>query len=315
MPGVQLEPTWVVDVRNWWHDLVGPGLTEVWETVRKKAGTPGLLESSYGQMVRRFEVELNKLVHEASAFAADAGQSEWAPFAAAAMEVASKVNAQWKDPKATQPNNVSGVLNSVSTVVRGINVGVSAIGVAWAVASFAEVTHARKLLAQWHEHLEDGVPPSRRDQRRAHISGEEGSVFGGDLGYQVMHELYGDGGYDVDGGYEVDGGYDVDIEDFDDDDGYDDDAGGYDHDGFDDGDGREGDDGHDDDDGHDMVSGGVMQAMRAQGWSEDDIEEQSVQERMAKRKRRRDSQFSRKGRSRGGRRRGPIRRLIRRMRR
>jgi len=205
MPEVQLEPKWVVNFRSWWEGLIGPTLTEMWEDVRKKVGTPGLLESTYGETVRRFEVELNKLVFEASDFAAAAGQSEWAPYAAAALDVAHKVNAQWKDPKATTPTSVSGAVNAVATVVRGVNVGVTSIGVAWALASLAEVVRARKLLAQWEDHMEDGVPPSRRDARRAGI---EGSVFGGEPGYPVATEL---DGYAIDG--ELDGygeGYDVD---------------------------------------------------------------------------------------------------------
>jgi len=174
----QLEPTWVARVEDWWNKLLGPTLSGVFERIRKQAGTSGLLEATYGETVRRFEAELSELQADVADFEAAAGQTEWAPYAARARQVAERINGQWTDPSATKKGGVAGVFNPVASVVRTVNVSVTAIGVAWAVASIAEVLHARKLLARWSEELENGVHPSRRDRRQAHLEGEDD--FGGD---------------------------------------------------------------------------------------------------------------------------------------
>jgi len=167
----QLEPTWVARVEDWWNKLLGPTLSGVFERIRKQAGTSGLLEATYGETVRRFEAELSELQADVADFEAAAGQTEWAPYAARARQVAQRINGQWTDPSATKKGGVAGVFSPVATVMRTVNVSVTAIGVAWAVASIAEVHHARKLLARWSEELENGVHPSRRDRRQAHLEG------------------------------------------------------------------------------------------------------------------------------------------------
>ena len=169
----QLEPTWVARVEDWWNKLLGPTLSGVFDRIRKQAGTSGLLEATYGETVRRFEAELSELQADVADFEAAAGQSEWAPYAARARQVAERINGQWTDPSATKKGGVAGVFSPVATVMRTVNVSVTAIGVAWAVASIAEVLHARKLLARWSGELENGVHPSRRDRRQAHLEGED----------------------------------------------------------------------------------------------------------------------------------------------
>ena len=72
----------------------------------------------------------------------------------------------------TQPLHESSV-PFAAVITRFIRPPVTAIGVAWAVASIAEVLHARKLLARWSADLADGVPPSQRDRRHAHLEGED----------------------------------------------------------------------------------------------------------------------------------------------
>lgn len=169
-----LEPAWVSNVETWWQNLLGPTLSSVWAQVKKNAGSNGMLEKAHGEAVRRFEQELAQLEEDVGVFEALAGSSEWAPFGARARDVLSRVKAQWKDPAATEPASVSGpLLSGAKAVVRGINVTVSAIGVAWAVASLAEVLHTRKLLRRWAEHVEQGVHPSKRDRRQARIQGVE----------------------------------------------------------------------------------------------------------------------------------------------
>jgi hypothetical protein len=56
--------------------------------------------------------------------------------------------------------------------VRGINVAVTAIGVAWAAVSLAEVVRARKLLRSWSADLAEGVEPSKRAAKRAGLAGD-----------------------------------------------------------------------------------------------------------------------------------------------
>lgn len=174
----QLEPTWVARVEDWWNQLLGPTLSGVFDRIRKQAGTSGLLEATYGETVRRFEAELSELQADVADFEAAAGQTEWAPFAARARQVTERIHGQWTDPSATQKSGVAGVFNPVASVMRTVNVSVTAIGVAWAVASIAEVLHARKLLVRWGEELADGVPPSRRDRRQARLEGEDEDELG-----------------------------------------------------------------------------------------------------------------------------------------
>ncbi len=167
----ELEPQWVGSVRTWWEKLLGPLLTAMVAEVRKKAGNSALAEKAYGGTVRRFEAELAALEADVTAFLAQAMGSDWAPYAGRAAEILGNIRGQWRDPAATQPLQ-SGVAG-VAAVVRGINVAVTAIGVAWAAVSLAEVVRARKLLRSWSADLADGVEPSRRAAKRAGLAGDD----------------------------------------------------------------------------------------------------------------------------------------------
>lgn len=208
MSSPHAEPTWVLNLQAWWSNLIGPDLDAVWSDVRRKAGTPGLLESAYGASVRQFEEQLEELEDDVAEFTALAGQSPWAPLAASAADMVDRVKAQWQDPSATTPTTVSGVLTAAQSVVRGINVAVSAVGVAWALVSLGEVLRARRLLAKWSEHAEAGVDPSRRELRQAGVSG-----VGFDLDLDSIIYDNGDD-FDVveDAGYLEDAGYHEDAE-------------------------------------------------------------------------------------------------------
>lgn len=173
----ELEPRWVVDVRSWWQGLLGPTLSEVWAQVKKNAGTSAMLDKAHGTVARRFEQELLGLQQDVSKFERLAAGTEWAGFADRARQTQRRIMMQWKDPAATQPASVSGpglaaVRSGAKAVVRGVNVTITAVGVAWAVACIGDVLRARKLLRRWAEHVEDGVHPSRRDRRQANLEGE-----------------------------------------------------------------------------------------------------------------------------------------------
>ena len=169
----ELEPQWVGSVRTWWEKLLGPLLTAMVAEVRKKAGNSALAEKAYGGTVRRFEAELAALEADVTAFQAQTMGTEWAPYAGRAAEILGNIRGQWRDPAATQPLQ-SGVAG-VAAVVRGINVAVTAIGVAWAAVSLAEVVRARKLLRSWSADLAEGVEPSKRAAKRAGLAGEVGA--------------------------------------------------------------------------------------------------------------------------------------------
>ena len=196
-----LEPTWVASVDTWWTNLLGPTLSTVWAQVQKNAGSNGMLEKAHGELVRRFERELDQLEEDVGVFEALAATSDWAPFAGRARDVLTRVKAQWTDPAATQPAGVAGpVLGTAKAVVRGINVTVTAIGVAWAVASLADLLHTRKLLRRWAEHIEAGIHPSKRDRRQAHVEGVAGLPMADELGRggrgwrRLGRRLFGRGG-------------------------------------------------------------------------------------------------------------------------
>ena len=166
----ELEPTWVVSVRDWWQQLLGPLLTAMVAEVRRKAGNSSLAEKAYGGTVRRFETELAALETDVTAFQAQALGTEWVPYADRAAEILNSIKGQWRDPAATQP--LAGGVAGVAAVVRGINVAVTAIGVAWAAVSIGEVLRARKLLRSWSADLSEGVHPTRRTAKRAGLAGE-----------------------------------------------------------------------------------------------------------------------------------------------
>ena len=172
----ELEPRWVGSFREWWDDLLGPVLSTVLDQVLERAGDSALAEKAYGASVRRFEAELDGLEADVAAFRAAAGATEWAPYAERVAEVFARVQDRWRDPAATT-SLVAGP--GVGTLLRGLNVAVTVIGVAWAVASLAEVLRARKLLRSWGEDLAKGVLPGRRAAKRAGlpVQGVEGRPF------------------------------------------------------------------------------------------------------------------------------------------
>ena len=166
----ELEPQWVGSVRTWWEGLLGPLLTAMVTQVRKKAGNSALAEKAYGGTVRRFETELARLDADVTDFRAQAIGTEWAPYADRAAQILEHIQGQWRDPAATQPLDAG--VAGVAAIVRGVNVAVTAIGIAWAAVSTAEVVRARKLLRSWSADLDDGVHPSRRTAKRAGLAGE-----------------------------------------------------------------------------------------------------------------------------------------------
>ena len=166
----ELEPRWVGSFREWWDELLGPVLSTVLDQVLERAGSSALAEKAFGATVRRFEAELDGLEADVATFRAAAGASEWAPFADRVAEVFTRVQDRWRDPAATAPL-VAGP--GVQTVLRGLNVAVTVMGVAWAVASLAEVLRARKLLRSWGEDLAKGVPPGKRAAKRAGLAGDD----------------------------------------------------------------------------------------------------------------------------------------------
>ena len=166
----ELEPRWVVSVRDWWQQLLGPLLTTMVDEVRRKAGNSALAEKAYGGTVRRFEAELAALEADVTAFQAQALGSEWSPYADRAAEIMTNLKGQWLDPAATQP--LEGGVAGVASVLRGINVAVTAIGIAWAAVSICEVLRARKLLRSWSADLSEGVHPTKRTAKRAGLAGE-----------------------------------------------------------------------------------------------------------------------------------------------
>lgn len=167
----ELEPLWVASVRDWWQQLLGPLLTAMVEEVLQKAGTSVLAEKTYGETVRRFETELAALEADVTAFQAIALGSEWSPYADRATEILTHIKSQWLDPAATQP--LSTGVSGVTTLLRGINVAVTAIGIAWAAVSLGEVVRARKLLRSWTADLSEGVLPTKRTAKRAGLAGVE----------------------------------------------------------------------------------------------------------------------------------------------
>ena len=166
----ELEPRWVVSVRDWWQQLLGPLLSTMVDEVRRKAGNSALAEKAYGGTVRRFEAELAALEADVTAFQAQALGSEWSPYADRAAEILTNIKGQWLDPAATQP--LEGGVAGVAAVLRGINVAVTAIGIAWAAVSIGEVLRARKLLRSWAADLSEGVHPTKRTAKRAGLAGE-----------------------------------------------------------------------------------------------------------------------------------------------
>ncbi len=173
MSKTTIEPVWTTALRQWWEGLLGPTLGQAWTAVKSTGSAPGMLVKAHGATVTSFESELEALGREASAFATAAAGTEWEPFAGLSLDVYGRVLGRWTDPKATTPLGVSGILDPVATVMKTVNTAVTAIGVAWAVASLAHVVHARRTLARWREHLGAGVSPSRRDTRRAGIEGDD----------------------------------------------------------------------------------------------------------------------------------------------
>lgn len=180
-----LEPVWTLRIQQWWEGLLGPGLTQAWSAVKKTGSAPSLLTKAHGATVSAFASELKALGQDARAFAAGAEGTVWAPFAEKSLEVHGRILDRWQDPQATQPaGGVEGLLDPVATVMRIGNTAVTAIGMAWAVASLAHVMHARRTLKRWREHLAGGVDPSRRDTRRAGIEGvvfDDVELVAGDL--------------------------------------------------------------------------------------------------------------------------------------
>ncbi len=178
MTAETLEPTWVTDLGSWWERLLGPVLSSIWSDVRKQVGEPKLLEKAHGATVRMFENELAQYREDLAVFEAEVGPSDWAPFASQSRQVYERIHGRWSDPQATQPlTALHGPLNPLDLakgVVRGINVAVTAIGVAWALASVAEVRRGRKFLHVWLDHLRNGVEPSKRDFRRANVASIQG---------------------------------------------------------------------------------------------------------------------------------------------
>jgi len=165
-----LEPKWVVDLEGWWAGLLGPALNGWWDKLRDKAGQPATLESTYGRSVRLFEEQLIHLHNDVRVFESHAGRGGvWAPFADRARAVADRIDAQWVDPSSTMP--LESVDGRIDAVMRGINVAVTVIGMAWALASLVEVRRMRRLLRQWSDHIAEGVHPSKRDLRLARIDG------------------------------------------------------------------------------------------------------------------------------------------------
>ena len=184
-----LEPVWTLQIQQWWEALLGPGLSQAWAAVKGTGSAPALLTKAHGAAVRSFAAELRELGKEAHAFAVEAEGTVWAPFAEKTLEVHRRIVDRWQDPQATKRGGaVEGLLDPVASVMRVGNTAVSAIGMAWALASLAHVLHARRTLKRWREHLAADIDPSRRDTRRAGIEGvavdDVGDVLGDLVGFR-----------------------------------------------------------------------------------------------------------------------------------
>jgi hypothetical protein len=145
-------PKWVGDVGGWWDELLGPVLSVAWERVKAQGNDPKLLQAAYGEIVQRMERAMDEADGAVADLAAAAGTlPEWQPVVEHVRDVVAKLRGRWTDPTASTPIGANGLLNgllfgaSLSGVITTTKRVVTAVGIAWAVATVAHV----ELLIAW----------------------------------------------------------------------------------------------------------------------------------------------------------------------